>query len=71
MEEILHNADDLRLRTLKVILDIVTPMQAVQFLIAAAELHLRFHDWGKKKDARQHHVLVGIDQLMRFANLYA
>ncbi|KAK9996923.1 hypothetical protein SO802_021609 [Lithocarpus litseifolius] len=44
LEEILHNADDLCLRTLKSILDIVTSMQAVHFLIAAAELHLRFHD---------------------------
>lgn len=55
MEEILHNADDFRLRTLKAILDIVTLTQAVHFLIAAAELHLRFHDCGKKKDARKHH----------------
>ena len=48
----MHNTDDLRLRMLKAILDIVTPMQAVHFLIPAAESHLRFHDWGKKKDAR-------------------
>ena len=48
----MHNTDELRLRMLKAILDIVTPMQAVQFLIPAAESHLRFHDWGKKKDAR-------------------
>ncbi|KAK9950249.1 hypothetical protein M0R45_005750 [Rubus argutus] len=50
-EKILHKADDLRLRTLKSITQILSPIQAVHFLIAAAELHLRLHDWGKKKDA--------------------
>ncbi|CAN6681556.1 unnamed protein product [Malus baccata var. baccata] len=51
LEEVLHRADNLRLRTLKAITHILTPIQAVHFLIAAAELHLRLHDWGKKKDA--------------------
>lgn len=50
LEEILEMADDLRLRTLKEILNILMPMQAVHFLIAAAELHLRIHEWGMKKD---------------------
>ncbi|KAM4106272.1 hypothetical protein ACB094_04G054100 [Castanea mollissima] len=56
LEDILQNADDLRLRTLKAILEVLTPIQAVHFLIAAAELHLRLHDWGKKRDdvGRQH-----------------
>ena len=56
LEEMLRKADDLRLRTLKGVLDILTPMQCVHFLIAAAELHLRLHKWGKNKDEQQHHV---------------
>lgn len=52
LEEIFHTADDLRLKTLKAVIDILTPIQAVHFLIAAAELHLRLHDWGKQRDAR-------------------
>nr|XP_043613244.1 protein DOG1-like 3 [Erigeron canadensis] len=51
MEELLHMADDLRLETLKAVIDILKPIQAVYFLIAAAELHLRLHEWGKKRDA--------------------
>ncbi|CAI0440639.1 unnamed protein product [Linum tenue] len=52
MEEVLHAADDLRLRTLRAIVDeILTPIQAVHFFIAVAELHLRLHDWGKRRDA--------------------
>ncbi|XP_023749377.1 protein DOG1-like 3 [Lactuca sativa] len=50
LEELLHMADDLRLETLKTVIEILTPIQAVYFLIAAAELHLRLHEWGKKKD---------------------
>lgn len=62
LEDLLHMADDLRLRTLKGVVDILTPIQAVHFLIAAAELHLRLHEWGKKKDAmnnRYHHAPGG------------
>ncbi|XP_018810524.1 protein DOG1-like 3 [Juglans regia] len=55
LEKILQRADDLRLRTLKAILDVFTPIQAVHFLIAAAELHLRLHDWGMKKDGTAGH----------------
>ncbi|KAG9132914.1 hypothetical protein Leryth_022693 [Lithospermum erythrorhizon] len=50
--ETLQMADDLRLKTLREIIKILSPVQVVHFLIAAAELHLRIHDWGKMKDAR-------------------
>uniref|UniRef100_A0A803KNE0 DOG1 domain-containing protein n=2 Tax=Chenopodium quinoa TaxID=63459 RepID=A0A803KNE0_CHEQI len=53
-KEILGRADDLRLRTLRNMVDILSPIQAVHFLIAAAELHLRVRDWGMKKDAIAH-----------------
>ncbi|CAO2827358.1 unnamed protein product [Amaranthus hypochondriacus] len=55
LKEILGKADDLRLRTLKRLVDILSPIQAVHFLIAAAELHLRVHDWGMKKDHADQH----------------
>ncbi|XP_023761360.1 protein DOG1-like 3 [Lactuca sativa] len=49
--EMLRMADGLRMETLKSVVEILTPLQAVYFLIAAAELHLRLHEWGQKKDA--------------------
>ncbi|KAG7987006.1 hypothetical protein I3843_03G111000 [Carya illinoinensis] len=63
LADILQTADDLRLRTLKGILDVLTPIQAVHFLIAAAGLQLRLHNWGKERDekARQHHGSNGSD----------
>nr|XP_043612308.1 protein DOG1-like 3 [Erigeron canadensis] len=51
LEELLHMADSLRMETLNSVVEILTPIQAVYFLIAAAELHLRLHDWGMKRDA--------------------
>ncbi|KAK1405053.1 DOG1 domain-containing protein [Heracleum sosnowskyi] len=51
LECVLHMADDLRLKTLKNVIDILSPIQAVHFLIAAAELHLRVHEWGRQRDA--------------------
>ncbi|KAL7141914.1 hypothetical protein ABFS83_08G086600 [Erythranthe nasuta] len=53
---VLEKADELRMKTLKGVIDILSPTQGVHFLIAAAELHLRVHDWGKKRDARHHQV---------------
>lgn len=53
LEEILQKADNLRLKTLQGIVGILTPQQAIHFLIAAAELHLRLHEWGKKMDAKK------------------
>ncbi|CAI9777546.1 unnamed protein product [Fraxinus pennsylvanica] len=52
--EVLRRADELRMKTLQEILNILTPLQCVHFLIAAAELHLRVHEWGKKRDAIHH-----------------
>ncbi|CAO2836572.1 unnamed protein product [Amaranthus hypochondriacus] len=52
LEEIFRKADDLRLRTLKKVVEIFSPIQAVHFLIAAAELHLKVHEWGMKKDVQ-------------------
>ncbi|RWR92831.1 transcription factor TGA2-like protein [Cinnamomum micranthum f. kanehirae] len=51
MEKVVGMADDLRMRTLKGVVEFLGPLQAVHYLIAAAELHLRFHEWGKKMDA--------------------
>ncbi|EYU23363.1 hypothetical protein ABFS82_01G062800 [Erythranthe guttata] len=52
---ILQMADDLRLKTLKGLILILTPIQGVHFLIAAAELHLKIHEWGKNRDASRNH----------------
>ncbi|PIN21223.1 hypothetical protein CDL12_06069 [Handroanthus impetiginosus] len=54
LAEVLRRADDLRLKTLKEVVSVLTPAQGVHFLIAAAELHLRIHEWGRKKDATRH-----------------
>ncbi|KAL1561234.1 protein DELAY OF GERMINATION 1-like [Salvia divinorum] len=51
-EKVLRSADRLRLETLKGVVGILSPMQAVHFLIAAAELHLSLHEWGREKDER-------------------
>ncbi|KZV47587.1 hypothetical protein F511_12856 [Dorcoceras hygrometricum] len=60
--EILLKADALRLKTLKQVLQILSPIQCVHFLIAAAELHLRFHEWGKKRDEKNREVAAAGDE---------
>ncbi|KAL2941839.1 Protein DOG1-like 3 [Bienertia sinuspersici] len=56
LKEILRKADDLRMRTLKKVVQILSPIQAVHFLTAAAQLHLRVHEWGMNKDRCCHAV---------------
>ncbi|KNA14763.1 hypothetical protein SOVF_104720 [Spinacia oleracea] len=51
LKQVLGKADVLRMKTIRDVVDVLNPIQAVRFLIAAAELHLRVHDWGKIKDA--------------------
>lgn len=52
LERVLGRADELRLKTLKGVLNILTPSQSLHFLVAAAELHLRLHDWGKERETK-------------------
>ncbi|XP_051126780.1 protein DOG1-like 4 [Andrographis paniculata] len=51
--EVLKKADELRLKTLTNVIQVLTPIQSVHFLISAAELHLRVHEWGKRRDTRR------------------
>lgn len=53
MRRVLERADELRLETLKGVMEILRPMQAVHILIAAAELQLRLHEYGMKNDTER------------------
>ena len=56
---VLIEADKLRLNVLKDIIDILTPMQAVELLVASKKLHLSLHEWSKRRD-----IQMGITQLL-------
>ncbi|KAK8548229.1 hypothetical protein V6N13_054966 [Hibiscus sabdariffa] len=47
---VVGKADDLRLRTLKRVVELLSPQQAIEFLIAAAELQLGIREWGMDQD---------------------
>ncbi|CAI0476038.1 unnamed protein product [Linum tenue] len=50
MVRLLKEADKLRMNTLKEIIGVLTPIQAVDFLATGKSLHLTLHEWGKHKD---------------------
>ncbi|MCL7028123.1 hypothetical protein MKW94_026930 [Papaver nudicaule] len=50
LASVLVESDKLRLSTLKELLGIFTPLQAVDYLIASKKLHLRMHQWGQRRD---------------------
>ncbi|KAJ9551470.1 hypothetical protein OSB04_015515 [Centaurea solstitialis] len=60
---VLIEADQLRLNTLKGMIDILTPLQAVEFLVASKKLHLSLHEWSKRRDLR-----MGITHLLNVNN---
>ncbi|KAA8525126.1 hypothetical protein F0562_007010 [Nyssa sinensis] len=51
-----QKADDLRLRTIRRVVDLLTPRQAVEFLIAAAELQFGVREWGLNQDRQRENV---------------
>ncbi|CAL0334727.1 unnamed protein product [Lupinus luteus] len=50
LEKIMKSSDCVRLKTLKGVLDLLTPMQCVYFLAANIAMQLRLRQWGKKRD---------------------
>ncbi|KAK3015783.1 hypothetical protein RJ639_005438 [Escallonia herrerae] len=51
-DAILEDADKFRLNIIKELIQILTPLQAVDLLVASMKLHLSIHDWGKRRDLR-------------------
>nr|XP_019702008.1 protein DOG1-like 4 [Elaeis guineensis] len=52
LELLLASADALRTRTVTCLVDILTPAQSVDFLLAAAQLRLRVRRWGMRRYGR-------------------
>lgn len=52
LENLVANADALRMNTALKVVQILRPAQAVNFLVAVAELQLRIRSWGLDKDAQ-------------------
>lgn len=50
LARVVEKADDLRLRTIGNVVELLTPQQAVQFLIAAAQLQFGVRGWGLNHD---------------------
>ncbi|XP_065864515.1 protein DOG1-like 4 [Euphorbia lathyris] len=55
---IVQKADDLRLKTVKLIVELLTPQQAAEFLVAAAELQFGIRFWGTNQERQQQHTSV-------------
>ncbi|XP_004150221.1 protein DOG1-like 1 [Cucumis sativus] len=57
MGKVIGKADELRLNTMKeLVLEILKPTQALQFLVASKKLHLSLHQWGKRRDEKQRRI---------------
>ncbi|KAB5521368.1 hypothetical protein DKX38_025687 [Salix brachista] len=49
---VVKKADDLRLRTIRRVVELLTTQQAVEFLVAAGELQCGVYGWGRRLDHR-------------------
>lgn len=52
LEVLAGSADALRARTVTRLGEILSPVQMVDFLAAAAQLHFRIREWGQRRAAR-------------------
>ncbi|XP_026410591.1 protein DOG1-like 2 [Papaver somniferum] len=56
LARIWEETDRLRLKTVKELIHILTPLQAVDFLVAAKKLYLSMHEWGQtRRDSNPQH----------------
>ncbi|KFK22874.1 hypothetical protein AALP_AAs39777U000100, partial [Arabis alpina] len=53
MAVLMAEADKLRIETLKKIVEVLTPVQAAEFLLAGKRLHVSLHEWGRVREERQ------------------
>ncbi|KAL1202427.1 Protein DELAY OF GERMINATION 1 [Cardamine amara subsp. amara] len=53
LAEIVHRADDLRLRTIIGVVELLSPLQKAEFLVAAVELRTGVSGWGTSHDRRR------------------
>ncbi|CAH2078617.1 unnamed protein product [Thlaspi arvense] len=53
MAILMEEADKLRFETLRKIVEIVTPVQAAEFLLAGKRLHVSLHEWGRAREERR------------------
>jgi hypothetical protein len=51
LEKVMKAADCVRLRTLKGVLDVLSPLQCVDFLAATTMLQIQLRQWGKRRDS--------------------
>ncbi|CAN7091510.1 hypothetical protein BRARA_I01910 [Brassica rapa] len=58
MATLLAEADNLRVDTLAKIIEILTPVQAGDFLMAGKKLHLSMHQWGALRDRRRRECII-------------
>ncbi|KAF6151636.1 hypothetical protein GIB67_003723 [Kingdonia uniflora] len=47
LASIMEDADELRLKSLKELMSILSPLQGVNFMVASKKLYLSMHEWGK------------------------
>ncbi|RIA05226.1 hypothetical protein BRARA_K00430 [Brassica rapa] len=53
MAVLIADADKLRLETLKKIVEVLTPVQAAEFLLSGKRLHVSLHEWGRVREERR------------------
>ncbi|CAH2078618.1 unnamed protein product [Thlaspi arvense] len=49
---LMAEADELRFKTLRKIVEVMTPVQAAEFLLADKRLHVSLHEWGRVREER-------------------
>ncbi|KAF5191867.1 Delay of germination [Thalictrum thalictroides] len=52
LEKMMKAADCVRLKAIKEVLDLLTPLQSVDFMVASLMLQIQLRNWGKRRHSR-------------------
>ncbi|GAA0174066.1 hypothetical protein LIER_41653 [Lithospermum erythrorhizon] len=68
LEKVMKMADCVRLKTLKGVLDILSPEQSVHFLAATSLIQIQMRKWGKQRDVNGGEVEVSLENTTTLFN---
>lgn len=63
LERLMKSADCVRLKTLKGVLDIMTPLQCVEFLVVVSLLQIQLRQWGHLRRQQRLHLSHHLDRV--------
>lgn len=73
LERVMKAADCLRLKTIKGLLDLLSPSQCVEFLAGISMLHIRMRLWGelRRQTMAEHRIVAQVRNVAKYVRVHS